>query len=244
MERDEGEDGMKVDKFPGVVEMVRGKRNVLTYCLSDEQLEWLRRWYPVLENGRLMEMSGLKHATLHRFAKENGLQKSEAGMRGIIRRQARKAKAINEASGYYASLRGKRPSDATLAGAARMWERIRAGEILSPLESFRKKHPRLYKKRMEEASERRKQLVAKERRRLMLGLPQLTDLKIIRLQKYTRRQVMHRFYALKMGYIVMADCSEQSGERWNIYYDDETKRGERFERNLKKDGFNVLRIDD
>ena len=37
----------------------------------------------------------------------------------------------------------------------------------------------------------------------------------------------------------MKDVSESSGERFNIYYDDDTQRGEIFEATLKKDGFKV-----
>ena len=57
--------------------------------------------------------------------------------------------------------------------------------------------------------------------------------------KYNRRQVSHRHNALKRGYIIMEDCSEQGGERYNIYYDNETKRSPIFERNLLKDGFQL-----
>jgi hypothetical protein len=65
-----------------------------------------------------------------------------------------------------------------------------------------------------------------------------TRIRIV-LCKYTRRQVGHRYHALKRGYFVMEDCSEQSGERYNIYYDNNTQRSQRFERNLEKDGFHV-----
>jgi hypothetical protein len=60
------------------------------------------------------------------------------------------------------------------------------------------------------------------------------------LNPYTRRQAEHRYNALKRGYYVMEDCSEQGGERWNIYYDESTRRSAVFERNLKADGFRVI----
>jgi hypothetical protein len=41
----------------------------------------------------------------------------------------------------------------------------------------------------------------------------------------------------------MEDCSEQSGERYNIYYDDLTDRAPIFERNLIKDGFNLMKYE-
>ena len=58
---------------------------------------------------------------------------------------------------------------------------------------------------------------------------------------YTRRQVAHRYNALKRGYIVMEDCTEQGGERYNIYYDDQTQRTPIFEKNLINDGFQIIK---
>jgi hypothetical protein len=71
-----------------------------------------------------------------------------------------------------------------------------------------------------------------------------TRLRCIVLCKFTKRQVCHRYNALRRGYIIMQDCSEQSGERYNIYYDDQTERTPIFERNLQKDGFNLLKWND
>jgi hypothetical protein len=42
----------------------------------------------------------------------------------------------------------------------------------------------------------------------------------------------------------MEDCTEHGGERYNIYYDNETKRAPIFEKNLLKDGFHLLRWSD
>jgi hypothetical protein len=57
--------------------------------------------------------------------------------------------------------------------------------------------------------------------------------------KYTKSQTSHRYNALRRGYILMTDCSEQGGERYNIYYDKDTERAEIFERNLIADGFHI-----
>ena len=59
--------------------------------------------------------------------------------------------------------------------------------------------------------------------------------------KYTKRQTSHRYNALKRGYIIMQDCSEHGGERYNIYYDNDTERAPIFERNLINDGFKLLK---
>jgi hypothetical protein len=63
---------------------------------------------------------------------------------------------------------------------------------------------------------------------------------ITRIERISReRQTSHRYNAVKRGYIVMEDCTEQGGERYNIYYDNNTQRTPLFERNLKADGFRV-----
>ena len=92
---------------------------------------------------------------------------------------------------------------------------------------------------MENRSKERKETIRKEMRRVLYGMERKTRLKCIVMCKYTRRQVAHRYNALKRGYIIMDDCSEQGGERYNIYYDNETKRSPIFERNLLKDGFHL-----
>ena len=58
-------------------------------------------------------------------------------------------------------------------------------------------------------------------------------------ERMARSQTAHMYNALKRGYIIMEDCSEQGGERYNIYYDGQTERAPIFERNLINDGFSV-----
>ena len=74
------------------------------------------------------------------------------------------------------------------------------------------------------------------------GLERKTRLRCIVMCKYTRSQTCHRYNALRRGYYVMEDCSEQGGERYNIYYDEQTVRSEKFEKNLLKDGFSIKRL--
>lgn len=229
----------KLPPFPGMLTKKPGRHNVMTYVLTDEQREWLCRWFPEIENSRLMEASGMSHSTLHRFARQLGLQKSERGLRGIKRRQARNVKRLLTSNGYYASLRGKRPSDACIEASRRRWEQVREGKLESPHDIMLSRNPRKYRNMMKRMGERRKELVRKERLRGFYGLERKTRLNIP-YQKYTRSQVCRRHNALKRGYFFMEDCSEQGGERWNIYYDADTKRSPRFERNLEMDGFHVL----
>jgi hypothetical protein len=120
-----------------------------------------------------------------------------------------------------------------------MWQEVRDGKREHPTLIMKRKNPRKYKAWMQRRSEQRKEAIRKEKIRLFYGLQRHTRLRMVVMCKYTRRQLSHRYNALRRGYIVMEDCSEQSGERYNIYYDDQTQRTPLFEKNLLKDGFRI-----
>ena len=198
--------------------------------------------FPEVENSRLMTASGMSHSTLHRFAREFHLTKSERGLRGIKKRQAAHIKRVCERNGYYASLRGHPVSEACMQGTARMWQEIREGKREHPTRILKRTNPRKYRKWMQRKSEERRETIRKELLRVKYGLERKTRLKAVVMCKYTRRQTSHRYNALRRGYIVMEDCSESGGERYNIYYDNQTHRSEKFENNLISDGFNVRQL--
>lgn len=230
---------MKIDPFPGTLTKQPLRNNSMAYVLTDEQREWFCKWFPEEENSRLMKASGMRHSTLHRFAREFGLTKSEKGMRRIRKRQAAHIKRVCEKNGYYDSLRGKQPSEASRKATAQMWQDIREGKREHPARIMRRENPRKYRKWMQRKSQERKETIRNEQRRMLYGMERKTRLKCIVMCKYTRSQTSHRYNALKRGYIVMEDCSEQGGERYNIYYDNETERTPIFEKNLLKDGFHI-----
>jgi hypothetical protein len=149
-----------------------------------------------------------------------------------------------EKNGYYDSLRGRRPSDATIAGSKRMWQEVREGKREHPAKIMKREHPRKYREYVRRKSEERKRMIRQEQMRVLYGLERKTKLKCVVMCKYTKRQINHRRSALLRGYILMEDCSEQGGERYNIYYDDETKRTPAFERNLVADGFKLAEWQD
>ena len=241
---------MKIEPFPGVLtaQVVdrpfttktgrAGCQRVKAWVLTDEQREWLCRWFPEEENSRLMKASGMSHATLHRFARELGLTKSPKGMKRIKRRQAQHIKRVCEKNGYYDSIRGRKPSEACRKATAQMWQEVREGKREHPAIIMKRENPRKYRQWVQHMSDERRDTIRKEKRRVLYGMERKTRLRIV-LCKYTKRQVSHRYNALKRGYFVMEDCSEQSGERYNIYYDGHTQRSPRFEQNLTKDGFHV-----
>ena len=238
---------MKIEPFPGELQRVKverpfvtktgaqGRQSIWTIQLTDDQKAWLIRWFPEEENSRLMDVSGMTRSTLHRFARQLKLQKSKAGMKRIKKRQARHIKKVCERNGYYDSLRGHAPSEACLEGSRERWRKVRAGEVNHP---FKDMPTRRYNAMRKRQGENRRELIRKEQMRELYGLPRQTRIRMP-MKKYTRSQTCHRCNALKRGYFVMADCSEQSGERYNIYYDNDTMRSEKFEQNLVKDGFTI-----
>ncbi len=206
--------------------------------LTSEQKKWFRRCFPEVENKRLMEAMGITESTLHRLARKMKLTKSEKGLKGIKKRQAAHIKRTCERNGYYDSLRGKPISDACMEGFKKYIEDVKSKRRLHPLKVMKEQNPRKYKKLMRKRSTERTELIRKEKFRQDFGLPRQTRLRII-LTPYKRSQVRRRYNALQRGYIVMSDTSEQGGERYNIYYDDDTVRSDKFENNLRKDGFSV-----
>jgi hypothetical protein len=230
---------MKIDPFPGPLTKQPVRHHALGYVLTDEQLAWLCKWFPEEENSRLIAASGMSHSTLHRFARELGLTKSPRGIKRIKKRQAAHIKRLCEQNGYYDSMRGRKMSEACQRGVAKMWQEIREGKREHPARILKRRNPRKYRKWMERKSEIQKEIIRKEMLRAAYGLARQTRIKCIVVYKFTRSQLAHRHNALKRGYILMEDSSEQSGERYNIYYDKETNRAPIFERNLVNDGFSV-----
>ena len=229
---------MSMRRFPGKLE--RNPTGFHEYILTPEQREWLCHYFPIVENTRLMKASGMSHSTLHRFARDLHLTKSEKGIRAIKRRQAAHIRRVCERSGYYDKLRGRAPSEATRAATARMWQEIREGKREHPTHIMKRTNPRRYQQWMQRKSEERKQSIRMERMRMKWGLPRKTRLKSVVMQPYRRSQVAHRFNAQRRGYILADTCEEGSGHRYTIYYDNNTPRSEAFERNCIKDGFRIV----
>lgn len=223
---------MKV--FPGEIRRVgQGHKKVL----DEEQIAWLKRYYPKTENARIAKAMDIGLEKLRDFVKELGLCKSEAGKKAIKRRQVRAMLKANNSNGCYDRKRGRPVSDATIAGRARRFEEERLGLRENPQKRIRREEPEKYRLWMQKRSEERKEIVRKEKLRVLYGLPRKTKLKTVVMCPYRRSQIARRYNALRRGYIIMEDCSEGSPDRYVIYYDDETRRSEAFEKNLLNDGF-------
>ena len=224
--------------YPGQTEITRGKIHRLV--LNDEQRSWLCQWFPTIENKRLAKAMGISLYKIHCFARELNLTKSEEGLRAIKQRQTKAMAKTNHKNGCYDRKRGHPPSEATMEGLRRRWEKIRAGLQELPQDIAKRKHPRKWKASLKKRSENRKEMMRKEKRRIIYGLERKTKLNAV-MTPYKRSQRHHRCSALKRGYLLDMDCSEGQPGRYVIYYDDETQRSAKFEANCIKDGFTFKR---
>ncbi len=216
-----------------------GRRGAPRITLTDAQLQWLRRYYPLMDNTSVISLTGISRSILFRLAAEHGLVKTPAAGRAIRRRQAERARRTRAARGHYEAMRGKPLSDQCYENLRQWWKRYRQGLEEHPFQIMRRKHPHKYRQMLADMSQRRKDLIRAERRRALYGLPRRTALSTP-LTPYTRRQTHHRYSARRRGYIVHAECAEGSGQRFKIYYTPDTRRTPLFERNLVADGFTIL----
>lgn len=222
-------------KFP--LPLHYGGNNRQKIILDDAQLAWLRRYYPVTENGRIAIAMGICLETLRRIKESYGLKKSAKGKAAILKRRVSRAAKTNERNGCYDRKRGRPVSDATREGVRRRWAKVYAGECLSPLALLKARDPEGYAAMVERRGRERKECIRKEKLRMVYGLGRKTNISVVVLKAYTQSQRHRRYSALKRGYLLDVDCSEGTAGRYVIYYDDETQRSEVFERNCIADGF-------
>lgn len=217
------------------------KGQVHRRVLNDEQKAWLCRWFPFIENKRLAKAMHISDYKLHEFARELGLTKSEAGLKSIRRRQTKAMVKTNNANGCYDRKRGHPPSAATLEGNLRRWQEEHAGLRENGYIRMKRDNPKRYQAIKERRSHDRKEMIRKERMRVVYGLPRKTNLKVVVMTPYKRSQIARRHSALNRGYLLAEDCAEGSPDRYIIYFDDDTQRSKRFEANCIRDGFTFQR---
>lgn len=189
-------------------------RNADAYYLTPELEQHFRRLYPVTMNRDMMRLFGISFSTMQRFKRELGLQKK---MKTIRHKQAQWAKRICEENGYYESMRGKAPCEAAMEAT----RQLRASGW-HPMQVVRK-NKRRYQRLMAQRSEKRKELMRKERIRVDWGLGQQTNLHLP-YDPYGKRRTSFKSTCRSVGYI--PGKAHNPNERWIIYYTDQTKRGE------------------
>ena len=207
------------------------KSGVKEYYLEGELKERFCKLFPKNSNRRMMTWFGIGFSTLQRFKREFGLEKD---MKSIIRQQAKDTKRICERNGYYASIRGKAPSDACLEAA----RQLRAAGF-HPIKQLKANNPRKYKRMLRKKGEKRKELYRKERLRAFYGLDRQTNLHI------PSSPLSHRAAAQKHAMIKFCNYfADPLGDPHIICYDSETQRSERREATAAKHGLKVVEADE
>lgn len=201
------------------------------YYLEGELKERFCKLFPKNSNRRMMAWFGISFSTLQRFRRECGLEKD---MKAIRKQQAKDTKKICERNGYYASLRGKAPSEACMEAA----RQLRA-EGFHPIKQLKANNPRKYKRLMRKKGEQRKELWRKERLRAFYGLDRQTKLRI------PAAPMSRRATAQKHAMIKFCNYfADPLGDPHIICYDSETQRSARREATAAKHGLKVVEADE
>ena len=207
------------------------KSGMMEYYLEGELKERFCKLFPKNSNRRMMTWFGIGFSTLQRFKREFGLEKD---MKSIIRQQAKDTKRICERNGYYASIRGKAPSEACLEAT----RQLRAAGF-HPMKQLKANNPRRYKQLMRKKSEQRKELWRKERLRAFYGLDRQTNLHI------PSSPLSHRAAAQK--YAMIKACNyfaDPLDDPHIVCYDSETQRSAQREATAAKHGLKVVKADE
>lgn len=206
--------------------------------LSREQEDWLIQYFPTTPNCIIEAKSGLSNATLHRHARRLSLVKKEAARTEILQWtyiHKTKPKCIEE--GVYERFSHRAKPDRLIE-----WRRQASANGWHPIKSLREKNPRKYASLMKKRSEARKELERKEALRQKYGLARKTTLHIPD-HPFTRNQTTFRCNMKARGYI-LGDMREEMGERFVIFYDDNTERSRICEAHAVEKGFEVKPLTD
>ena len=207
------------------------KSGMMEYYIEGELKERFCKLFPKNSNRRMMTWFGIGFSTLQRFKREFGLEKD---MKSIIRQQAKDTNRICEKNGYYASIRGKAPSEACMEAA----RRLRAAGF-HPIKQLKANNPRKYKRLMQKKSEQRKELWRKERMRMVYGLERRTKLRL------PLNSLTHAASACK--YMMIRECNyfaDPDGDSHIICYDSQTRRSEKREATAIRHGFTIVEGED
>ena len=207
------------------------KSGAKEYYLEGELKERFCQLFPKNSNRRMMAWFGIGFSTLQRFKREFGLEKD---MQAVRKQQAKDIKKICERNGYYASIRGKVPSEACMEAT----RQLRASGF-HPIKQLKANNPRKYKRLMRKKSEHRKELWRKERMRMVYGLERRTKLRL------PLNSLTHAASACK--YVMIRECNyfaDPDGDSHIICYDSETQRSARREATAARHGLKVVEADE
>ena len=201
------------------------------YYLEGELKERFCQLFPKNSNRRMMAWFGLSFSTLQRFKREFGLEKD---MQAVRKQQAKDIKKICERNGYYASIRGKAPSEACLEAT----RQLRAAGF-HPMKQLKANNPRKYKRLMRKKSEQRKELYRKEQLRAFYGLERKTNLRI------PASPLSHSASSHKHAMIKVCNYfADPFGDPHVICYDSDTQRSAQREATAAKHGLKIVEADE
>jgi hypothetical protein len=207
------------------------KSGAKEYYLEGELKDRFCKLFPKNSNRRMMAWFGIGFSTLQRFKREFGLEKD---MQSIRKQHAKDIKKICERNGYYASIRGKAPSEACLEAT----RQLRASGF-HPMKQLKATNPRKYKQLMRKKSEQRKELWRKERIRAFYGLERQTNLRI------PAAPLSHSASSHKHAMIKSCNYfADPLGDPHIVCYDSETQRSARREATAEKYGLKVVEADE
>ena len=207
------------------------KSGMMEYYIEGELKERFCKLFPKNSNRRMMTWFGISFSTLQRFKREFGIEKD---MQAIRKQHAKDIKRICERNGYYASIRGKAPSEACMEAA----RQLRAAGF-HPIKQLKANNPRKYKRLMQKKSEQRKELWRKERMRMVYGLERRTKLRL------PLNSLTHAASACK--YMMIRECNyfaDPDGDSHIICYDSQTRRSEKREATAIRHGFTIVEGED
>ena len=207
------------------------KSGMKEYYIEGELKERFCKLFPKNSNRRMMAWFGLSFSTMQRFKREFGLEKD---MQAIRKQQAKDITRICEKNGYYASLRGKKPSDASIEATRRL-----RSSGFHPIKQLKANNPRKYKRMLRKRSEQRKELFRKERLRAFYGLERKTHLRIPS-NPMSRKAIAHKYAMIK----VCNYFADPLGDPHIICYDSETHRSAQREATAVKHGLKVVEADE
>ena len=203
------------------------KSGIKEYYLEGELKYRFCKLFPKNSNRRMITWFGIGFSTLQRFKREFGIEKD---MQAIRKQHAKDIKRICERNGYYASIRGKAPSDACLEAT----RQLRAAGF-HQIKQLKANNPRKYKRLMQKKSEQRKELWRKERMRMVYGLERRTKLRL------PLNSLTHAASACK--YMMIRECNyfaDPDGDSHIICYDSQTRRSEKREATAIRHGFKIV----
>ena len=145
-----------------------------------EKINYIIEHFKNTKNAELMSLTGYSHCKLHKVAQKYNLKKTREFRKKCSRAASVEARKVSAANGWP-------PKGYHIPNAGLFWKEL---------------GPKAYKAMCEKISKTRRENIAKDRARILFGLPQKTKLKLVS----SGKQVISQRYRLrKLGYSVQRD---------------------------------------